>query len=57
MTLHLNYKNGTYLEQTIIYLASDSENLFYALDKSPTPIFSEPVKIPLKNLVSWEVND
>lgn len=57
LKLHLTYKNGNTLDESVNYLASDSKYLIYTVRTNPTPVFSTPVRIPLKNLASWELEE
>lgn len=54
--LHISYKVGTELDQIVNYIHVEDGKLIYSKDKNPSPVFVEPVRVPLENIESFEVN-
>ena len=53
MMIAIEYKNGTTIKQDIHYVASDGTYLIFSVKKNPSPVWDEPVRVPLKNIKAW----
>ena len=57
MEIFIIYKNGTTVTHKINYLHCQNGFICFTIDRNPHPIFQEPVKIPLENIDTFEVNN
>lgn len=57
LKLTVNYKNGNTIENKVNYLHFENGCIFYTVDEQVHGIFQEPVRVPLENIVSYDLEE
>lgn len=55
ITLKITYKNGNELIQKVNYVHIEDNQIFYTRATNPSPVFREPVSIPLDNIKTLDI--
>lgn len=55
MTLTINYKNGNTLTQSINYIHTEDNKLYFTVDKRIHPTVEVPTEVPFENIKSFSV--